>query len=310
MSLNTSSVISSQSFLFHLIRISDFGKVTVQVPKLFRKLQRTSVEIDEKFHNEYDFVRFLNDHSNHFELENDKKYVALKEVADQYKTNNKPLPRSDEITIDQEILDLVAIIVDTQQTTRIIDEILEQPNPLVAVDLEGVNLGAPRGYITLVQVAVQYAENQKVTIYLFDLVANHQLMEELRRLFGDKRCRKILHGSKNDLLALKTNHNIKVRNIYDTYVASRFLNISCKQNIHALYELFTGAETNRLKDKIKKFYYTDAALWAKRPFLDLFVYYAALDAYSLLKTYFAIQEQTDKERLAQLEDEMHAEIQF
>lgn len=279
--------------------MGEFGKVDVLISSLYPKFRFGSLDVQQVIGSPQELTSFLGRFPEHFVTTD--RYVALKEVHADSQARNAQLQRSNEISVDKRVLNCTQMVYNRQHGAQVIDQILQLEQPVVAVDMEGVNLGAIKGSITLVQLAFSPAgEQQPMQVFIFDVKTSAFLLEELCRLFSSERVTKVFHGCTGDLGALHNYHRIEVRNVFDTLIASRHVDLNGKSNIYALYEHYTGEETNNLKKKIKRLYYSRPDLWAHRPLSETLTFYAAFDAYSLLKTFYAMQASFTAEMIAQV----------
>jgi hypothetical protein len=268
-----------------------------------------------------ELIQFISKFPHEFVLSDQDTYVALKHVFERSQQSNKPLFKSNEMQIDMELLERTLLVTSTSQASKVIELVMKNPNRFVAMDMEGVHLGSEAGFLTLVQMAVaevpldltlkdidhqfETVPLDNISVYVFDILQEPRIMNFLLPLFKSTDIVKVFHGCSNDMSELEK-YKINTRNVFDTLIASRFLHDSGRQNIYALYELYTGEETNHLKKKIKKIYYGAPDIWAHRPLSNKLLYYAALDAYALLQTYVAMQQKMFPEQHHQIEDIMQS----
>lgn len=290
------------------------------------KLQSEPKELKRFWIDRSTLISFIHQFPGELVLSDQDNFVALKQVYEQSVVANKPLLKSNEMQIDMNLLQRTVFVTSADEAVRVMDQVTlllsQHPNRFVAMDMEGVSLGSETGFLTLVQMAVtdvpiicadQDGQDRlfeaipldRITVYVFDIMQDERILHVMSSLFADKRVVKVFHGCANDMLELEK-YNIRARNVFDTLVASRFLHDSGRQNIYALYELYTGEETNQLKKKIKKIYFGAPDIWARRPLDNKLLYYAALDAYALLQTYVAMKQKMHPEQHHQLDELMQA----
>ncbi|RWS11800.1 uncharacterized protein B4U79_14406 [Dinothrombium tinctorium] len=276
-----------------VFRLQQYGFMQVLISTLFGHLHHASTDIKNHFINNYTcFFKFLESFKHIFVIL--ESYVALQAVYEKSVSEQKPLPKSDEYFIDERVMNNMCIITNIDEGKHLIDYIC-RTKKVVAIDCEGVNLGAKNGSITLVQLAFVDCDDfvpditPYIKIYLFDVHINRGLLPVcLKRLFQAPFVMKVFQGCSADSTSLYMKHNISLNNVFDTVIAHRYLNNGGKADLYSLYEHYVGEQANRMKKDIKKQYINNPRLWAQRPLNELLTYYAAFDVFSLIRVYFAM----------------------
>ncbi|RWS30524.1 uncharacterized protein B4U80_05095 [Leptotrombidium deliense] len=283
-----------------VFRTQQYGFMQVLMSTLFGHLQHASNDIRTYFNNNYTFFyNFLKSSENVFVILDH--YVAMKNVFDTSIAEKKVLPKSDEYFIDNRVVKSTQMIVNVEDGQQIIDYII-RTKKVVAIDCEGVNLGAKNGYITLIQLAFVDGDDcvpditPHIRVYLFDVYQRRELLPFcLKRLLQAPFVTKIFQGCSADSTSLYMKHKISLRNVFDTVIAHRYLNNGGKADLYSLYEHYVGEQANRMKRDIKKQYIGNPRLWATRPLTENLKYYAAFDVFSLIRVYFAMIPKINKE---------------
>jgi len=149
------------------------------------------------------------------------------------------------------------------------------------VDLDDITLGI-------------YDLASSIKVFLFDVQENRNILVNcLRRLFQNDAIVKIFQGCSGDANTLYSKYGILLKSVFDTAVAHKLTQNSEKCDLYFLYEHYVGETTNRMKKDIKKQYIGNPRLWTTRPLSDLLIYYAAFDAYALIRIYYAMLPQID-----------------
>ncbi len=158
---------------------------------------------------------------------------------------------------------------------------------ILAVDLEADSMFHFRDKVCLIQIAA------KKINYLIDPLLIDSL-SSLKPLFSDRNIKKIFHGADYDVRSLCRDFNIKIINLFDTELASRFMG-----------ERETALNTvlNKRFDIIldKKFQKKD---WSQRPLPEEMLEYAAKDTrYLFMLTKSLEKELREKKRLSWVKEE-------
>ncbi|XP_053200807.1 uncharacterized protein LOC128385900 [Panonychus citri] len=304
---------------FLVFRCNQYGPCQIPISKLLGNLHQAASDIRFHFHNnDYSrFHNFLRTRDDIFTLI-DSETVALKTVLDKAKLENKSLLKCDEYFLDGRVLNCTRMVDTFSEGIQIVREILDTKD-IVAIDCEGVNLGAPNGYITLVQLAIvdELPENHtdedianSIKIYLFDVQADVDLMYiALKKLLKAEKITKIFQGCSSDATALYNRYKIITASVFDTVIAHRHLNEGAKSDLYYLYEYYVGEGTNRMKKDIKKKYIFNPRLWTTRPLTELLTYYAAFDVYALIRIYYKLKNQIDEKTYKEIWDKSSATAQ-
>lgn len=169
--------------------------------------------------------------------------------------------------------------------SRVASEISKEA--AIGVDLEGDSLFHYHEKVCLLQISTPHKNFIIDTLSLKDL-------SSLAPIFANTKIRKIFHGSDYDIRSLYRDFNIKVKALFDTQLASRFLGLS-QTSLATL-----------LKDKFdilieKKYQRRD---WSKRPLPEEMLKYAVKDTCYLLPLSRILRKELEqKERLSWVEEE-------
>lgn len=139
--------LESRALEFIVFRCKSYGECKIMISKLFGNLKQASADVQLYFHDYVNFFKFLQKHDRIFILLPDN-CLALREVFDKYAHARRELPRCDEYLLDPQVLDCSSYINTLPAAQSLVNFVL-QHRPVIAVDCEGVNLGAPRGFVTL-----------------------------------------------------------------------------------------------------------------------------------------------------------------
>lgn len=139
--------LESRALEYLTFRCKSYGECKILISKLFGNLKQASADVQFYFHDYVNFSNFLQKHDRIFILL-ENKFIALREVFERYAYARRELPRCDEYLLDPQVLDCSSYINTLPAAQSLVNFVL-QHRPVIAVDCEGVNLGAPRGFITL-----------------------------------------------------------------------------------------------------------------------------------------------------------------
>ncbi len=157
----------------------------------------------------------------------------------------------------------------------------------IAVDLEADSMFHFQEKVCLLQIASTQATYVVDPLELDDL-------EPLKPLMADKRISKVLHGADYDIRSLYRDFGIRIRNLFDTELASRFLGIR-ESGLEAVLKSRFDVRLN------KKYQRKD---WSRRPLPGEMMDYAAGDVAHLLPLAREIQQELKaKHRLGWVREE-------
>ncbi|MCP4665585.1 MAG: ribonuclease D, partial [Deltaproteobacteria bacterium] len=140
-----------------------------------------------------------------------------------------------------------------------------QKEAAIGVDLESDSLFYFPERVCLVQISTPF-EN-----FLVDPLALEDL-SPLEPVFADAKIRKIFHGADYDIRSLDRDFGIRIRSLFDTQVAARFLGVR-ETGLASLLKTRLGVVIE------KKYQKKD---WSQRPLPDPMVAYAAEDSRHLI----------------------------
>ena len=140
-----------------------------------------------------------------------------------------------------------------------------QKEKAIAVDLEADSMYHFREKVCLIQLATE-----KISVVVDPFQVDNLL--PLRPLFSNPKIQKIFHGADYDVRSLYRDFKIKINNLFDTELASRFLGIK-ETGLKAVLKMFFDITID------KKYQKKD---WSKRPLPDEMIAYASKDVIHLL----------------------------
>jgi ribonuclease D len=159
--------------------------------------------------------------------------------------------------------------------------------PALGVDLEADSLFHFQEKVCLLQLAASDR------VFLVDPLAVDDL-SPLAPLFANPEVTKVLHGSDYDLRSLDRDFGIRIRGLFDTQIAARFLGLD-ETGLANLLETRFGVRAE------KKFQKKD---WSVRPLPDEMLRYGAQDALYLVPLHHMLREELrDLGRLSWVEEE-------
>jgi ribonuclease D len=156
------------------------------------------------------------------------------------------------------------LVQDAQTLERMLADMRSQRR--IALDTESNSLFAYQERVCLIQFSIPGAD------YLVDPLALEDL-SRLGPLLRDERIEKVLHGAEYDVLCLVRDFEFRLKNLFDTRVASRTLGWK-KSGLGDLIEQV-------FEFKIDKRY--QRANWGQRPLSPEMLDYARLDTHFLLR---------------------------
>ncbi|KAJ2559939.1 exosome nuclease subunit [Coemansia sp. RSA 1933] len=139
----------------------------------------------------------------------------------------------------------------------------------IAIDLEHHNYRSFQGFTCLVQISTRSRD------YVVDAIAVREWLDCLNRVTADPQKIKVFHGAESDILWLQRDFGVYVVGLFDTYHASKVLNMAHHSLAHLLREYcaFTADKKYQLAD------------WRIRPLPVEMVAYARADTHYLLYVY-------------------------
>jgi len=157
------------------------------------------------------------------------------------------------------------ILVETPaQLAQALQAIARQPR--FALDTESNSLYAYRERVCLIQVSIPGAD------YLIDPLALPHL-GSLGELLADPAIEKVLHGAEYDVLCLNRDFGFRLKNLFDTRMASRTLGWP-RSGLGDLLERALGVTLSKRYQR---------ANWGRRPLPQEMLAYARLDTHYLLE---------------------------
>jgi len=156
------------------------------------------------------------------------------------------------------------LIAGQQELDRFIEQIRDSKH--LALDSESDHYFAYKPRLCLIQISNGHGD------FILDPLALQDL-SGLAQILADTSIEKVLHAAENDLIGLKKDFGLEVKNIFDTSVACRLLGRKRLGLATILSEEF-GIIID------KKYQRCD---WQKRPLSAEQLYYAQLDTHFLLK---------------------------
>ncbi len=137
--------------------------------------------------------------------------------------------------------------------------------PILAVDTESNSLFAYREQLCLIQFSTR---NQD---YLVDPLSLTDL-SPLYRIFSNPKIEKVFHAAEYDLIVLKRDYGVQVRNLFDTMIAARILG----RKAVGLASILRDEFGVHLQKRFQR------ANWGKRPIPADLLAYAQLDTHYLI----------------------------
>ena len=146
--------------------------------------------------------------------------------------------------------------------------------PCIAVDTESNSRHKYPERVCLVQLATAKG------VYLIDTLAVEE-MKPLGEILADESVVKVIHGADYDIRSLDRQWGFRVRNLFDTSVAARFVGIE-KYGLSALIEELLGIQIPKSASMQK-------SDWSHRPLQQRALDYAAADVWYLLSIQRALE---------------------
>ena len=149
----------------------------------------------------------------------------------------------------------------------------------IAVDMEADSMYHFKEKVCLIQMATKTRSVVIDPLQIKDI-------SPLKSLFVNRQIQKIFHGADYDIRSLYRDFKIKVNNLFDTELASRFLGIR-ETGLEAILKKFFHIDLN------KKYQKKD---WSKRPLPREMIDYAARDTIHLLPLFEILKKELDRNR--------------
>ncbi|MBK03892.1 MAG: hypothetical protein CL920_14310 [Deltaproteobacteria bacterium] len=141
---------------------------------------------------------------------------------------------------------------------------------ILAVDTESDSFHAYRPGVCLLQFATRR------DIFLLDVLAFDKAeLAPLKTIMEDRSILKLLHAADNDLHYLQLDLGIFTKNLFDTFLAARFLDLP-KRGLGPLLDERFGVQTSKKYQRLN---------WRMRPIPEGALVYAAMDVRFLIELY-------------------------
>ena len=136
----------------------------------------------------------------------------------------------------------------------------------IAVDIEADSMHHFKEKICVIQIA-----DSKGPFIIDPLIINN--LSLLKPVFENFKITKVFHGADFDIRNFDRDYNIKINNLFDTEIASRFLGIK-ERSLAALLKKYFNISIDKTLQK------TD---WSKRPFSNKMILYSLTDVQYLIE---------------------------
>ena len=177
-------------------------------------------------------------------------------------------------------------VIDTASGVEAVARSFEKEKA-IAVDLEADSMYHFKERVCLIQMATK---SRSVVIDPLSV----RDVSFLKPLFANRDIQKVFHGADYDIRSLYRDFKIKVNNLFDTELASRFLGIR-ETGLEAVLKKYFNVDLN------KKYQKKD---WSKRPLPQEMIDYAARDAVFLIPLFEILKKElTRKGRLSWVTEE-------
>ena len=140
-----------------------------------------------------------------------------------------------------------------------------QKEKRIAVDLEGDSMHHYRERVALIQISTLHED------FIIDPIQCPNV-EPFLQIMQSEHITKVMHGSDYDIVSLKRDFGISIRNLFDTLIAASFLG-SEKLGLAGLINDTFGIKLDKAYQKHD---------WSKRPLLPEHISYARADTHFLL----------------------------
>jgi len=161
--------------------------------------------------------------------------------------------------------------------------------PHIAVDTESNSFHAYHERICLIQISTDRQD------YIIDPLALEDLAP-LGEVFADPCVEKIFHAASNDVLGFKRDGDLRIRSLFDTYLAARLLGYE-KLGLASLLDEHFHIRLNKKWQRCN---------WAKRPLSSEQLQYARLDTRYLIPLRRLLARKLREERLEEEATELFA----
>jgi ribonuclease D len=169
-------------------------------------------------------------------------------------------------------------IIDTKSGVKAVARSFEKEKA-IAVDLEADSMYHFKERVCLIQMAT------KTRSVVVDPLQVKEI-SSLKPLFANRDIQKIFHGADYDIRSLYRDFKIRVNNLFDTELASRFLGIR-ETGLEAMLKNFFNIDLN------KKYQKKD---WSKRPLPREMIDYAARDTIHLIPLFEILKKELNRKR--------------
>ncbi|MFC1813451.1 ribonuclease D [Thermodesulfobacteriota bacterium] len=167
-------------------------------------------------------------------------------------------------------------IIDTKSGVKAVARSFEKEKA-IAVDLEADSMYHFKERVCLIQMAT------KTRSVVIDPLQVKEI-SSLKPLFANRDIQKIFHGADYDIRSLYRDFKIRVNNLFDTELASRFLGIR-ETGLEAMLKNFFNIDLN------KKYQKKD---WSKRPLPREMIDYAARDTIHLIPLFEILKNKLNR----------------
>jgi len=176
-------------------------------------------------------------------------------------------------------------VTDQSAMNAIASELSEEP--ALGVDLEADSMYHYQEKVCLLQISSASANVLVDTLEVRNL-------SSLAKVFENPGIRKIFHGADYDIRSLHRDFNFKVRSLFDTQIAARFLGLK-ETSLADLLKVKLGI---RIKKKYQK------EDWSRRPLPEAMLDYAVMDSCHLIALADLLQKElVERGRLSWAEEE-------
>ncbi len=157
----------------------------------------------------------------------------------------------------------VVVIEKSSDLAVLVQQLISCPH--IAVDTESNSFHAYYDRICLIQISTPEED------FIIDPFAIRDL-SPLKAIFDDPNLEKIFHAASNDVLGLRRDFQIRIRNLFDTALACNFLGYK-QLGLSKILEAHFGVALNKRWQRYD---------WGKRPLIAEQLDYARLDTHYLI----------------------------